>query len=93
MKRFVCVVLLVVAGGCIKPLAAPTLNAIEQKSRDSAQDATLFKTMNPKIQTQLKEGPDKAGTIRYLNGLEQTLTKSSQSDQNIWNAIKAQHSK
>ena len=94
MKRFACVfVLLVIGGGCIKPLAAPTLNAIEQKSKDSAQNAALFKATNPKIQAQLKAGPDKAATIKYLNSLGQTLTKSAQSDQNIWDAIKEQHSK
>lgn len=93
MKRlFPCLVVCLLLVGCLKPLSGTTLSAIKAKANDSPQDAALFKSINPKIQAQLKDGPQKADTIKYLNNLEKTLTDGAKSDQNIWSAIRDQHS-
>jgi hypothetical protein len=93
MKRlFACVLVCVFVAGCLKPLAGPTLTAIEAKADDSGKRAVLFKSMLPKIKAQLKEGDDKAATIKYLDGVADQFAKDAQSDQNIWKAIRDQHS-
>lgn len=95
MKRLIAGALIcvfVVSVGCINALEPPTLAAIEAKAKDSKQRSQLFTATLPKIKVQLKDGPEKADTIKYLDNLQKDFAKDAQADQNIWEAIRDQHS-